>query len=278
MQVMRDHALAAVELTGIVGIGDQKFGCAPGGIAQHRARDGAVIVNPLALLVPSSRQAQLAVLLAQENESPFGVGQAQRRFQQGVQNVVQHADGVQLARRLQKDVQHFQIRARSTGRFPRGKLAQKLLRRAGGRAVRAEQHIRLALRAEFDAIIPRQLAAVDAFSVHERAVTAALVHYINAVRLPRELGMLARDARIGHNQVAVGPAADGVRIMIKHQGTTVGPFHHDQHQGIAGGGRLDFAYPHAGSAHQASLLLKINPVVAAMSLVHRPCGIHCCSP
>ena len=166
-----------------------------------------------------------------------------------MQHIVQHAAGVELARRLEEDIQHLQVGTRSGGRLPGGELAQELLRRAGGRAVRAEQNIRRALHAEFNVIVATQLAPVDPLAVDEGAVAAALVENVDAIRLFQEMSMLARDARIGHDQVAIGATANGKGEVIEHQSAAVRPFHHHQHLRIAGRRGFGFAQPHASSAH-----------------------------
>ena len=135
----------------------------------------------VAVLVATRGQAQFAVGMTQEDEAALGMGQAQRRFQQGVQDVVEHAAGIQLARCLEKDVEHLQVGARAGGRLPGGELAQELLGGAGGRAVGAEQDVRPALHAEFDVIVAGQLATVDPFAVDEGPVAAALVDDVDAV-------------------------------------------------------------------------------------------------
>ena len=171
-----------------------------------------------------------------------------------MQNVVEYAAGVQLARCLEENVEHLQVGAGAGGRLPGRKLAEELLRRAGGRAVGAEQHVRPTLHAELDVIVAVQLAAVDALAVDERPMAAGLVDDVDAVDFSDELSVFARDARIGHHQVAIGAAANGERKVIEHDGATVGSFHHHQHLRIAGGGGIGLARPHSSCAHQACLL------------------------
>ena len=136
VQVVGHNALAAGQLAGVVGVGDQKFRSALAASRRMEREMRAVVGDALAVLVAAGSEVQLAVRLAQKDEAALGAGQAQRRFQQRGQNIVEHAAGVQLARRLQEDVQHFQVGARSGGRLPGGELAQELLRGTGGRAVR----------------------------------------------------------------------------------------------------------------------------------------------
>ena len=238
MQVMGDYTFAARQLAGVVGVGHQKFRRALGGIAQHRPRDGAVIGNTLAGLVAARRQTKLTICMAQENKPPFRASQSQRGFQQRIQNVVQHSASVQLACR----------------RFPGRELAQKLLRRTGGRAGWTEDHVGRALHPEFNPIVAPQLAPVHPFSIDESAVPAALIDKVRPIGLADEVGVFARDPRVSHHQISVRTTANRKRKMVEHQGAAIATFHHHQDQGVAGRGVVRFAQPHASSAHQACLL------------------------
>ena len=209
-RVVRDDTLASGKFAGVVGVGDQKF---RGALWRRRARWSArwccrrVMLSPFLSRPAASRSSPSE--LPQEDEAAFGTRQAQCRFQQCIQHIVEYAAGIQLARCLKENVQHLQVGTRAGGRLPGGELAQELLRCAGRRAVRAEQHVRSALDAELNVIVAAQFAAVDAFAVDEGPVAAALVNDVDAVHLIHELRVFARDPRVGHHQVAVGAAANG---------------------------------------------------------------------
>src|SRR5579875_1489907 len=75
VEVVGDDTLAPGQFAGLVGIGDQKLGGAAGGIAQDRARNGAVIGDAVAVFVASRGQVQLAALVPQEDKAALRVGQ-----------------------------------------------------------------------------------------------------------------------------------------------------------------------------------------------------------
>jgi hypothetical protein len=132
---------------------------------------------------------QLSVFLTQEDKTPLRVSEAQGSFQESLQDVLHYLTGVQLACRFQKQIQDSQVRA-GCHLFPAGQMAQELPYRSGGRAIWIEHQAWAVRYAEVDAVVARQLAPVDAFSVHKRAALGALIDDVDTIRFLHQLGML----------------------------------------------------------------------------------------
>ena len=170
--------------------------------------------SPLELRPAASDQ--VAVGIAQENEAAFGARQAQRRVDQRDQDFVEHADRIELARSFQEQRQLFEIAG--LGRdLNAGNLAEEFARGVRSRVQRMKNQVRDVARAELQSIVARQFAAIDAFAVDEGSMLAALVDDKEFAVLGHDVGMLARDPRIGNHQIAVHLAADGVRSVIQRQ-------------------------------------------------------------
>src|SRR5208283_2968565 len=80
-QVVRSYAFAVSDHVHVVWIGNDELRTAADCITQSGARDGAVVVNPLAVLVAPRRQAKRPVVLAQEDETSLRIGKGQGGFQ-----------------------------------------------------------------------------------------------------------------------------------------------------------------------------------------------------
>ena len=137
---------------------------------------------------------------------------------------------------METGVQHLQVGTGAAGGLPGGELAdiQELLRasRAGALSGLNSTYQELApcgTHAELNVIVAAELAAINALSVDEGAVAAALVDDEGSVGFADELRVLARDAGIGHHQIAIGPASNRKREVIEHKGAAVATFDHHPH-------------------------------------------------
>jgi hypothetical protein len=124
------------------------------------------------LRVASGGQRQGSVDIAKKNVSAFGAGQFQRGIDQGHQDFVEHADGVELARRFHEEREFLEI-ARFRRDLNARDLAEELARRVRGGVQRMEDQVGNIARAKFQPVVALQLVAVNFFAIDEGAVLAA---------------------------------------------------------------------------------------------------------
>src|SRR5271165_2641163 len=94
-------------------------------LAASRSTDFEIVLSSLMISPFLSRPAAMRSSprgVAQEHKTSFRLGQTQGSFQQGLQDVIQHARAVQLACRLEKYIQHLEVGTRSAAGLPGGKL------------------------------------------------------------------------------------------------------------------------------------------------------------
>ena len=139
------------------------------------------------------------------------------QFQRGVyqrdQDFIQHADGIQLTRRLEKQRQLLEIR-RVGGNLNPGNLAQELARRVRSRVLRAEDDIGNIANSELHTIVALQPLALYPLPVDVRTMLAALVDDEKVPVFGHNERMVARHARVGNHQVLVDLAAHGKRRAV----------------------------------------------------------------
>ena len=91
-----------------------------------------------------------------------------------------------------------------------------------------ENEVRAALGAELDTIVVVQFPAVDLFASHERTQAAACVHDHKVDAVGLNDSVIARDPRVGHDQVFIRLATDSERHVIERNGPLLRAVHKDQ--------------------------------------------------
>src|SRR5579864_749036 len=81
---------------------------------------------------------------------------------------------------------------------------------------RIKENVGRITRTEFQPIAALQFLALDALPVHERAMLAAQIFDEEFLTLLHDLSMVARDSRIGDDEVLIHLAADGERSAIQN--------------------------------------------------------------
>ena len=109
-----------------------------------------------------------------------------------------------------------------------GNLAEKFARGIGSRVRGIEQNVGGIARAEFEAVAALQFLALDALSVDEGAVLAAQVDQEKILSLLHDLGVVARDARVGDDQVFINLAADVERRAVQDNVLLLGSLYEDK--------------------------------------------------
>src|SRR5579863_1258830 len=132
-------------------------------------RNCLVVEQRLFLGVAAGFQLQLPILIFQEDISALGPRQLQGDVEHGHQNLVEHAGGVEFAGGIQKQRELFEVR-RFLVDLDDGNLAEKFAGRVGSGVRRIKENVGGIARAEFEAVSALQLLALDALSVHKRAV------------------------------------------------------------------------------------------------------------
>ena len=191
-------------------------------------RNRLVVEQRLFLRVAAGGQPQLPFFVLQKNICALGPRQLQRDVEHGHQNFVEHARGIQLARRFQKQRELFEV-----GGFlldlDAGDLAEKFARRIGSRVRRIEQNVSRIARAKLQAVAALQFLPLDALSIDERAVLAAQVDQEKRLPFLHDLGMVARDARVGDHQIFIHFPSHGERSAVQNDVLLLTALH--KHQG-----------------------------------------------
>ena len=196
------------------------------------------------------------------------MGQVQSHVEHGDQNLFQHTGGVQLARGLEKQAQFFEVGGFLLDLNARD-LAKKLARGVGGRMRRVEQHVGRIARAEFQPVAPLQLLALDAFTVHERAMLAPLILDKEIVALLHDLRVIARNARIGDHQVFIHLSAHGEGSAIQNNIFLFAALHKDQ-RGIHPGAGAVLAMADGIEGHVARTKSLLGASLAARRSTPNP--------
>ncbi len=201
-QIVGDNALPAGKIERLAGIGQKKFGVRAHRFFQDRMRNRLVVEQRLFLGVAPGGQPQFPFLVLQKNICALGPRQLQRDVEHGHQNFVEHARGVQLARRFQKQRELFQV-----GGFlldlNAGNLAEEFPRSIGSSVRGIEQDVSRIASPELQAVAALQFLALDSLSVDERAVLAAQIDEEEFLPLLHDLRVVARDARVGDHQIFI---------------------------------------------------------------------------
>src|SRR5215472_1745481 len=93
---------------------------------------------------------------------------------------------------------------------------------------RVEDNVDMVLRAEVNAVAIRQSVAVHLLSVDEGPVLASLIDDAVLAVHQDDLGVIARDAWVGDDEVLLRPAADGEWYFLQRDLALLLPF--DKHQ------------------------------------------------
>ncbi len=221
----------------LTGVGDQVFGVRGQSAIQHGAGNCLVVEQRLALRVPSGGERQIAFDIAQEDVSAFGARQFQRGIDQRHQDFIEHADGVELARRFHEERELFEI-AGFGGDLDARDLAEKLARRVRSGMQRMEDQVGNIARAKFQPVVALQLVAVHLLAIDEGAVFAAKVHDKKLAIFRNDRAMLARHARVGDHQVAIHLAAHGIGSVIQRQRLLIVALYKDRDGKDAGYARV----------------------------------------
>ncbi len=93
---------------------------------------------------------------------------------------------------------------------------------------RIEYDVRRIARPKFQPVAALQFLALDAFSIHECAVLAAQIDQKEFLPLLHDLGMVARDARVGNHQILIHFASDSERRAVQDDILLLAPLHKDK--------------------------------------------------
>ncbi len=181
------------------------------GIANDGAGDLRVVLEGGAIAGAADAQPQRCHIVAEKDEAALGAGEPQRVLDHGAEHIVQHLRAVEALGRFQKEGELFEIRSTDlaggalqqlagTGDCV-GREAKRLVRR---RIVQEDE--RYGGMPKRDAVAGAKPYPLDALVVAQRAVTAAEVAKIQAVRLRLDAGVLPRDLRVRHAQMALAAA------------------------------------------------------------------------
>src|SRR5262249_43034402 len=142
--------------------------------------------------IAPSGQAQAVVLGLEKDVAALGTGQFQGDVEQGEQDFIQHARGIQLARRLEKNRQFLEVGDLIRDLDP-GDLAKEIARRIGGDVLGMEDSVDRVASTKFQAVVAFKHPALDALPVYERTVLAALILDKKAAVFRNDQGVIARD-------------------------------------------------------------------------------------
>ena len=194
---------------------------------QNGVGDRGVIEQGFALGVASGRQTQIVLFVLHKDVAALGAGEFQGGVEQGHQDFVEHAGGVQLARRFEEKRQLLQIGG-VVRDLDAGNLAEEFAGRVGAGMVGMENDVSNVAHAKLDAVVPLQGLALDSFAVDESSVLAALVHHAELPVFRGDQSMVAGDARIGDDQVLIDLATDRERGMVEVDGALIVALHENK--------------------------------------------------
>src|SRR5580658_7495334 len=178
-------------------------------------RNRGVVQQWITLQVASRDQPQFAFVVFQKNVAALGPRQPQGDIEHGHQNFVEHSRGVQLARRLEKQTEFFEIGS-FRGDLYAGKLAQEFAGSIGSGVRGIKKNVGGITRPEFQAVIALEFLALDPLSVDERAMLASLIDQVEVVAFQHNLRVVAGDARVGNDEVLINLASHVERRTVQH--------------------------------------------------------------
>jgi hypothetical protein len=207
---VRDHAGGAGFRVGAEGVGDDEFVGGADGLAHGAVGECGLVGELFALVVAAEGELHLAGFVAEEDVAALDLGELEGGVEEGGQDLIDSAGGFELAGGFEEPAELFEGVA---GGADLGNLIDDVT--DGGGVVlffRADAEAGAVECAEVDGVVDADgLASGGGLAVDEGAVTAALIDDEAGPGFDEELGVAARDVRMGEDEVVLREAADGER-------------------------------------------------------------------
>ena len=227
---VHQHALPAGRVLAGERVRHDEFLVAVDGALHGPARDGGVLRNRRAVGAEALRQPHV-VGLAEEHKAAFHPRQLQRQLQQRVQNIFHGGTGVELAGSPQQEIEllHLPRRRLAVWRsvFERDESAQsrQQVDPVGGlaagvflRLLQMKTELRRVGGAELDDVVGLELRAFHALTVAPGAVGAGAVEHEVHAALARDQRMLARDERLGKDDIVLRRTPQRGAVAVENHG------------------------------------------------------------